>query len=461
MLVKQLYTKCLSQGAYYIESNGEAAVIDPLREVSEYINLSNLSNSKIKYIFETHFHADFISGHLTLSKKTNAPIVYGPNANPSFECIIAKDNQEFKIGDITIKVIHTPGHTLESTCYLLIDSVNNPYCLFTGDTLFLGDVGRPDLAQKSMNISKEELAGILFDSVNNKLSNLPDHVLVYPAHGAGSACGKNMMKETVDTLGNQKKINYALNGSLSKEDFIKELTYDLESPPEYFPSNVKLNQEGYLDFSSVLKQSLNPLSFIEFKNLINDNTVILDVRNQNEFKKGFIPGSIFIGLNGTFAPWVGSIIKDISTKLLLVCDEGQEREAIMRLSRVGFDNCLGYLAGGFSTWLNNDCKYETIETIDSDSLSKIFDDINLIDVRKLSERDNGYLSASKSIPLDDFENELSEINSDERNYIHCAGGYRSVIACSILKRSGYESVVDIAGGFSSIRKSNFDILFNE
>ena len=461
MLVKQLYTKCLSQGAYYIESNGEAAVIDPLREVSEYINLSNLSNSKIKYIFETHFHADFISGHLTLSKKTNAPIVYGPNANPSFECIIAKDNQEFKIGDITIKVIHTPGHTLESTCYLLIDSVNNPYCLFTGDTLFLGDVGRPDLAQKSMNISKEELAGILFDSVNNKLLNLPDHVLVYPAHGAGSACGKNMMKETVDTLGNQKKINYALNGSLSKEDFIKELTYDLESPPEYFPSNVKLNQEGYLDFSSVLKQSLNPLSFIEFKNLINDNTVILDVRNQNEFKKGFIPGSIFIGLNGAFAPWVGSIIKDISTKLLLVCDEGQEQEAIMRLSRVGFDNCLGYLAGGFSTWLNNDCKYETIETIDSDSLSKIINDINLIDVRKLSERDNGYLSASKSIPLDDFENELSEINSDEKNYIHCAGGYRSVIACSILKRNGYESVVDVAGGFSSIRKSNFDILFNE
>ena len=461
MLVKQLYTKCLSQGAYYIESNGEAAVIDPLREVSEYINLSNLSNSKIKYIFETHFHADFISGHLTLSKKTNAPIVYGPNANPSFECIIAKDNQEFKIGDITIKVIHTPGHTLESTCYLLIDSVNNPYCLFTGDTLFLGDVGRPDLAQKSMNISKEELAGILFDSVNNKLSNLPDHVLVYPAHGAGSACGKNMMKETVDTLGNQKKINYALNGSLSKEDFIKELTGDLESPPEYFPSNVKLNQEGYLDFSSVLKQSLNPLSFIEFKNLINDNTVILDVRNQNEFKKGFIPGSIFIGLNGAFAPWVGSIIKDISTKLLLVCDEGQEQEAIMRLSRVGFDNCLGYLAGGFSTWLNNDSKYETIETIDSDSLSKIIDDINLIDVRKLSERDNGYLSASKSIPLDDFENELSEINSDEKNYIHCAGGYRSVIACSILKRNGYESVVDVAGGFSSIRKSNFEILVNE
>ena len=461
MLVKQLYTKCLSQGAYYIESNGEAAVIDPLREVSEYINLSNLSNSKIKYIFETHFHADFISGHLTLSKKTNAPIIYGPNANPSFECIIAKDNQEFKIGDITIKVIHTPGHTLESTCYLLINNVNNPYCLFTGDTLFLGDVGRPDLAQKSMNISKEELAGILFDSVNNKLSNLPDHVLVYPAHGAGSACGKNMMKETVDTLGNQKKINYALNGSLSKEDFIKELTGDLESPPEYFPSNVKLNQEGYLDFSSVLKQSLNPLSFIEFKNLINDNTVILDVRNQNEFKKGFIPGSIFIGLNGTFAPWVGSIIKDISTKLLLVCDEGQEQEAIMRLSRVGFDNCLGYLAGGFSTWLNNDCKYETIETIDSDSLSKIIDDINLIDVRKLSERDNGYLSASKSIPLDDFENELSEINSDEKNYIHCAGGYRSVIACSILKRNGYESVVDVAGGFSSIRKSNFEILVNE
>jgi len=461
MLVKQLYTKCLSQGAYYIESNGEAAVIDPLREVSEYINLAKLSNSKIKYIFETHFHADFISGHLTLSKKTNASIIYGPNANPSFDCIVAKDNQEFNIGDITIKVIHTPGHTLESTCFLLLDNEKKPYCIFTGDTLFLGDVGRPDLAQKSMNISKEELAGILFDSVNNKLSNLPDNILVYPAHGAGSACGKNMMKETVDTLGNQKKNNYALNGSLSKEDFIIELTSDLELPPEYFPSNVILNQEGYLDFDSVLKKSLNPLTIIEFNNLMNDDTLILDVRNQNDFKKGFIPGSIFIGLNGTFAPWVGSIIKDVSKKLLLVCSEGQEQEAIMRLSRVGFDNCLGYLEGGFSAWLNSGAKFETIETIDPDSLSKIIDDINLIDVRKLSERNNGYLSASKSIPLDVFEKELYLINSDEKNFIHCAGGYRSVIACSILKRNGFKSVVDVAGGFSSIRKSNFNILVND
>ena len=454
MLVKQLYTKCLSQGAYYIESNGEAAVIDPLREVSEYINLSKLSNSKIKYIFETHFHADFISGHLTLSKKTNAPIVYGPNATPSFDCIIAKDNQEFKIGDITIKVIHTPGHTLESTCYLLIDNVNNPYCLFTGDTLFLGDVGRPDLAQKSMNISKEELAGILFDSVNNKLSNLPDHVLVYPAHGAGSACGKNMMKETVDTLGNQKKINYALNGSLSKEDFIKELTYDLESPPEYFPSNVKLNQEGYLDFSSVLKQSLNPLSFIEFKNLINDNTVILDVRNQNEFKKGFIPGSIFIGLNGTFAPWVGSIIKDISTKLLLVCDEGQEQEAIMRLSRVGFDNCLGYLDGGMPSWINAGKKTESVKSIDPQQLEKTFNEINnIIDVRKPGEYDSEHIKGVPNSPLDSIYSSIDSYDPEQTYHLHCKSGYRSMITASILKANGFQNIVDISGGFDLIKET--------
>jgi len=460
MIVKQIYTGCLFQGAYYIESNGEAAVIDPLREVSEYLNLAKSSNSKIKYIFETHFHADFISGHLTLSKKTNSPIIFGPNAKPSFECIIAEDNQVFKIGDISITVIHTPGHTLESTCFLLKDENEVPYCLFTGDTLFLGDVGRPDLAQKSLNISKEDLAGILFDSIQNRISVLPNNILIYPAHGAGSACGKNMMKETVDTLGNQKIVNYALNGSLSKNEFIKELTNDLPNPPVYFPSNVRLNQEGYNDFEIVLKNSLNPLNVEKFKNLMNlEDVIILDVRNQNEFRQGFIPGSVFIGLNGSFAPWVGSIIKDVNTKLLLVCDKGLEEEAILRLSRVGFDNCLGYLDGGISSWTNSN-NYDTIESISADDLSKIIEQVSLIDVRKSGERSNGYLYNSKHVSLDDFQDQIKEIDKNNNNYIHCAGGYRSMIACSILKRNGYDSVIDVKGGFSSIRNSNFKIINN-
>ena len=460
MVVKQLYTKCLSQGAYYIESAGEAAVIDPLREVSEYINIAKASNSKIKYIFETHFHADFISGHITLSKLTNAPIVYGPNATPSFESIIAHDNQVFSIGDVTIKVIHTPGHTLESTCYLLSDENQNPYCLFSGDTLFLGDVGRPDLAQKSLNISKEDLAGILYDSIHNKISVLPDHILIYPAHGAGSACGKNMMKETVDTLANQKIVNYALNGSFSKNEFIEELTHDLESPPDYFPSNVMLNQEGYKDFDFVLKNSFNRLDLLQFKELNDsDDTIILDVRNQNDFKKGFIPGSVFIGLNGTFAPWVGSIIKDINKKILLICDQGKETEAIVRLSRVGFDNCLGFLDGGFDNWMSEN-EFDTIESIDSDNLSSIVESINLVDVRKFSERSNGFLKNTISIPLDLFQDNLNSLDKNKKYYVHCAGGYRSMIACSILKRNGFNSPIDVTGGFSAIRNSNFEILID-
>ncbi|RZP05514.1 MAG: MBL fold metallo-hydrolase [Flavobacteriales bacterium] len=460
MVVKQLYTKCLSQGAYYIESAGEAAVIDPLREVSEYINIAKASNSKIKYIFETHFHADFISGHITLSKLTNAPIVYGPNATPSFESIIAHDNQVFSIGDVTIKLIHTPGHTLESTCYLLSDENQNPYCLFSGDTLFLGDVGRPDLAQKSLNISKEDLAGILYDSIHNKISVLPDHILIYPAHGAGSACGKNMMKETVDTLANQKIVNYALNGSFSKNEFIEELTHDLESPPDYFPSNVMLNQEGYKDFDFVLKNSFNRLDLLQFKELNDsDDTIILDVRNQNDFKKGFIPGSVFIGLNGTFAPWVGSIIKDINKKILLICDQGKEKEAIVRLSRVGFDNCLGFLDGGFQNWISEN-EFDTIESIDSDNLSSIVESINLVDVRKFSERSNGFLKNTISIPLDLFQDNLNSLDKNKKYYVHCAGGYRSMIACSILKRNGFNSPIDVTGGFSAIRNSNFEILID-
>ena len=461
MIVKQLYTGCLFQGAYYIESNGEAAVIDPLREVTEYLSLAKSSNSKIKYIFETHFHADFISGHLTLSKKTNSPIIFGPKANPSFDCIIASDNQVFKIGDVSITVIHTPGHTLESTCYLLKDENDKPYCLFTGDTLFLGDVGRPDLAQKSLNISKEELAGTLYDSIQNRISVLPDDILIYPAHGAGSACGKNMMKETVDTLGNQKIVNYALNGSLSRTEFVKELTNDLPNPPVYFPSNVKLNQEGYDDFELILKNSLNPLSVDKFKDLMSlKDVIILDVRNQNDFRKGFVPGSIFIGLKGSFAPWVGSIIKDINTKLLLVCDKGFEEEAILRLSRVGFDNCLGYLDGGINSWTSHN-SFDVIESISADDLSKTIESISLIDVRKTGERSNGYLLNSKHITLDSFQDDLTKIDIKNKHYIHCAGGYRSMIACSILKRNGYSAVVDVKGGFSSIRNSNFKIINNE
>ena len=460
MIVKQIYTGCLFQGAYYIESEGEAAVIDPLREVSEYLNLAESSNSTIKYIFETHFHADFISGHLTLSKKTNSPIIFGPKANPSFDCIIAEDNQVFKIGDISITVLHTPGHTLESTCYLLKDENDVPHCLFTGDTLFIGDVGRPDLAQKSLNFSKEELAGILYDSIQNRIAVLPDNILIYPAHGAGSACGKNMMKETVDTLGNQKIVNYALNGSLLKNEFINELTKDLPDPPVYFPSNVKLNQEGYDDFELVLNNSLIPLDVKKFKELMNiKDVVVLDVRNQKEFKQGYVPGSIFIGLNGSFAPWVGSIIKDINTKLLLVCDEGLEKETILRLSRVGFDNCLGYLDGGFSSWSSNNT-FDIIESVSAEDLSHEIEKVNLIDVRKSGERLNGYLLNSKHISLDSFQEKITEIDIKDKHYVHCAGGYRSMIACSILKRNGYNSVVDVEGGFSSIRNSNFKIIKN-
>ena len=459
MIVKQIYTSCLFQGAYYIESNGEAAVIDPLREVSQYIELAESSNSKIKYIFETHFHADFISGHLTLSKKTGAPIIFGPNAKPKFECIIAKDNEKFRIGNITITAIHTPGHTLESTCYLLKDENKNEYCLFTGDTLFLGDVGRPDLAQKSQNITKEELAGILFDSVNNKIKPLPGNILIYPAHGAGSACGKNMMKETVDTLANQKIINYALNGSLNKKDFIKELTHELPNPPVYFPSNVKLNQEGYLDFDKILEKSLMKLSLDKFKILMqNDNTVVLDVRNQNSFKQGFVPGSIFIGLSGSFAPWVGSVIKEIHTKILLICEKDKEEEAIIRLSRVGFDNCVGFLDGGFDVWKNSDNQFDSVDSISAKDLNKIIGSISLIDVRKNGERNNGYLNESVNIPLDDFKVDILEIDKMDKHFIHCAGGYRSMIAASLLKRNGFKSIIDVSGGFAAIRKENFNIL---
>ena len=452
MRVEQIYTGCLSQGAYFIESNGEAAVIDPLRDVSGYIQMAEASKSKIKYVFETHFHADFISGHLTLANQTGARIVYGPQAEPNFDAVVAEDNQVFKVGDVTLTVIHTPGHTLESTSFLLKDENGEEHCIFTGDTLFLGDVGIPDVAQRYMGVSKEELAGILYDSVNKKIKPLKEDVLVYPGHGAGSACGKNMMKETVDTLANQKAVNYALNGSFDRESFVKELTDELPEPPNYFPSNVKLNQDGYLDFDEVLKKGLKPISLREFTSLSqNEDTVVLDVRSQDDFRMGFIPDSIFIGLDGGFAPWVGSVLKDITTKLLLVCDPGQEREAIMRLSRVGFDNTLGYLNGGIDTWKDSGNKLNTIGTISSDELEEaLVEGISLIDVRACGERKNGHLSNSISIPLNTIHYNLGGINMSEKHYIHCAGGYRSMIACSIMKRMGYDSLVDVAGGFGAI-----------
>ncbi len=460
MTVKQIYTGCLAQGAYFIESNGEAAVIDPLREVSDYIELAKESNAKIKYIFETHFHADFISGHLTLAKETGASIIFGPEAKPGYNCVIAKDNQVFKIGSISISVIHTPGHTMESSCYLLKDENKKDYCLFTGDTLFLGDVGRPDLAQQSLNLSKYFLAGILYDSINNRIKPLSDDVLIYPAHGAGSSCGKNMMKQTVDTLGNQKIVNYALNGSLDRDGFIDELTNDLGKPPMYFPSNVKLNQDGYSDFNNVLEKNLKPISVEDFKALsINKDFVVLDVRNQDVFRLGFIPGSIFIGLNGKFAPWVGSILKNIHTKILVVCESGKETETITRLSRVGFDNVLGYLDGGFDSWKKSNEEIDYINSVSAYDLKEIINsDIDLLDVRRENERENGFLQNSLNIPLNIFESKIKILDKSRKYYIHCAGGYRSMIACSILKRMGFNSLFDIKGGFAQIRKSELEIV---
>ena len=459
MTVKQIYTNCLSQGAYFIESNGEAAVIDPLREISDYLELAKKSNSKIKYIFETHFHADFVSGHLTLANHSGATIVYGPQADPDFKAIIAKDNQIFKIGEVTLTAIHTPGHTLESTSYLLKDELEKDHCIFTGDTLFLGDVGIPDVAQRYMGVSKEELAGILYDSINNRIKPLAEDILVYPGHGAGSACGKNMMKETVDTLANQKSVNYALNGSLSKEGFVKELTDNLPEPPTYFPSNVKLNQEGYLDFDIVLEKSLKPLSISEFESFSEDDkTIILDVRSQDHFRLGHVPGSIFIGLNGGFAPWVGAIIKDISTKILLVCEKSTENQAIMRLSRVGFDNVIGYLDGGFEVWKKSNQTIGSIDSISPTYLKEIINSkISLIDVRTKNERNNGYLKTAQNIPLNIIDINTNKLDKSTDHYIHCAGGYRSMIACSVLKRLGFDSLLDISGGFAEIRKAGIKI----
>ena len=457
MKVEQIYTKCLAQGSYFIESNGEAVVIDPLRDVDEYIKLAEQNNSKIKYVIETHFHADFISGHLTLSNLTGANIIYGPNADPEFDAIIAKDNQVFNFGNATLTTIHTPGHTLESTSFLLKDENGKEHSIFTGDTLFLGDVGIPDVAQRYKGVSKEELAGTLYDSVNTRIKTLPEDILVYPAHGAGSACGKNMMKETVDTLKNQKEINYAINGTFSREDFIKKLTDNLPEPPSYFPFNVKLNQQGYEDLPDIISKSKIPLSVSEFELISqNEEIKVIDLRHQDDFAKGHIPNSIFIGLDGRFAPWVGAVLSDIDQQILLVVDENRIDEAITRLSRVGFDNVKGYLKGGFSSWQNHGKEVAEIETVSANDFNNNYsnDNVNVFDVRKLTEYQSEHVLDAINIPLNNIHNFISDFNVDGENYIHCAGGYRSMIANSILKSYGIHNLVDVRGGFSSIKKTD-------
>nr|WP_298989994.1 MBL fold metallo-hydrolase [uncultured Polaribacter sp.] len=454
MVIEQIYTGCLAQGAYYIESNGEVAIIDPLREVQDYIDKAEKNNAKVKYIFETHFHADFVSGHVTLAEKTGAKIVYGPTAKTNFDALIAEDNQVFNVGNITIKVLHTPGHTMESTCYLLKDEKGKDHALFSGDTLFLGDVGRPDLAQKG-DLTQEDLAGFLFDSLRTKIMPLADDVIVYPAHGAGSACGKNLSKETVGTIGNQKETNYALRANMTKEEFIKEVTDGLLPPPAYFPLNVKLNKEGYQDVVDVIKQSTKPLSPKEFELLANETeAVILDVRHQSEFIKGFIPQSIFIGLGGTFAPWVGALIKDIKQPILLVTPEGKEEHTITRLSRVGFDNVLGYLEGSFEAWKSSGKEIDTLESVSAQTLEeKINEDALVFDVRKPGEFTSEHIEIATNTPLDFLNDHITEFPKSKDFYVHCAGGYRSVIAASILKARGFHNVIDVAGGYGAIKKT--------
>ena len=461
MKIEQIYTGCLAQGAYYIVSEKEAAIIDPLRETKPYIDRLEKDGVKLKYIFETHFHADFVSGHLDLSKKTGAPIVYGPTAEPDFEAIIAEDNQVFELGDIKIKVLHTPGHTMESSTFLLIDEHGKETAIFSGDTLFLGDVGRPDLAQKSAHMTQEELAGLLYESLQKKIMPLSDDITVYPAHGAGSACGKNMQKETVDTLGNQKKTNYALNQP-NKESFVREVLDGLSAPPKYFGMNVALNKSGYESFENVLHQSNKPITAEDFEGVAEDSgALILDTRNAADFHQGFVPNSINIGLKGDFAPWVGAMIVDVHQPILLVSDPGTEEEVITRLSRVGFDHVLGYLEDGFESWKNSGKEIDTIHRISAQEFAtKFSEDSKIIDVRKESEYNAEHVENAYRRPLADINDWVNSLNNDEHFFIHCAGGYRSMIASSILNSRGIRNFTEIDGGFNKIKetsvpKSNF------
>lgn len=454
MKIEQIYTGCLAQGAYYIESDGEVAIIDPLRNPNPYIAKAEKVGASIKYIFETHFHADFVSGHLDLAKKTGATIVYGPTAKTDFDKYEAKDGEIFKLGKITIKALHTPGHTPESTTYLLLDEQGNEKAIFTGDTLFIGDVGRPDLAQKATGLTQEDLAGWLFDSLRNKIMVLPDDVMVYPAHGAGSACGKNMSKETFDTLGNQKKTNYALRADMTRPEFIKELTDGLMPPPKYFSANALLNKTGYDSFDSIMERGAIALSIQTFEALATQHdALILDVRNREDFVKGFIPGSIFIGLDGGFAPWVGALVPDLKQPILLVAPKGKEEEAVTRLSRVGFDQTLGFLKGGIETWKAAGKDLDSIHSIDVPAFKEIFKanpDVHILDVRKPGEHNSSHIKNAQNAPLDFINDNMNEIDKDKTYHIHCAGGYRSTIASSILKARGYDKLVNVQVRFSEM-----------
>ena len=460
MIIEQIYTRCLSQGAYFIESNGEVGIIDPLRETTPYIEKAKKNNAKIKYIFETHFHADFVSGHVTLAKETGATIVYGPLAKTSYDSLIAKDQQEFKIGEITLTVLHTPGHTMESTTYLLRDAKNKDIAIFSGDTLFLGDVGRPDLAQKAADMTQEDLAGILFDSLREKIMPLADDVFVYPAHGAGSACGKNLSKETVGTIGDQKKTNYALRADMTKEEFVKEVTNGLLPPPQYFPLNVKMNKEGYTDIDKILENGTKPLTPEDFEVIANEtNALILDVRHQDDFTKGHIPQSIFIGIDGGFAPWVGAMIGNVKQPILLVTPKGREKETITRLSRVGFDQTLGYLNHGIEAWSKAGNAIDTIDGIKVTDLKALKEQkvLNIFDVRKPGEYASEHLDEAHSTPLSFINDYMDKFPENEPFYLHCAGGYRSVIAASILKSRGIHNLIDVKRGFAAIKNEGMKI----
>lgn len=453
MIVEQIYTGCLAQGAYYIESDGEAAVIDPLREVKPYILKAKRSKAKIKYVFETHFHADFVSGHIDLAEKTNATIVFGPNAVTDFKAHIAKDGEEFKVGKYTIRTLHTPGHTLESTCYLLLDENGKERYVFTGDTLFIGDVGRPDLAQKS-TMSMEDLAGMLYNSLETKIKTLPDDVIVYPAHGAGSACGKNMSKETFDTIGHQKQVNYALLAT-SKEQFVKEVTDDLAAPPQYFPINVMMNKHGYTPIDTVMKRgnhALNPLAF-ELEAEAND-ALVLDTRSAEDFSKGFIPGSINIGLSGQFAPWVGEMILDIKQPILIVAPEGKEKETVIRLSRVGYDGTIGYLEGGFEAWKAANKPVETVNRITAEQFATQWKKEDVVyDIRRDGEYAAEHVDEAYHRPLSKINDWIRHIDKTKPFAMYCGSGYRSMIAASILKARGYDNFIEVAGGFGAIAKT--------
>ena len=453
MYIQQIYTGCLSEASYFIESNGEAAVIDPIRDTDSYLQIAKEHNASIKYIFETHFHADFVSGHLDLSKQTGATIVYGPETKANFKFHLAKDGEEFKIGNLTLQVIHTPGHTLESTCYLLKDETGKPHAIFTGDTLFVGDVGRPDLS--SGNLSKEELASIMYDSIQNKLMPLPDDLVVYPGHGPGSSCGKNLGPETQSTIGTEKQSNYAMLPQ-TREEFIKAVTKDLTDPPPYFSINAKINKEGYSNLSEVKSKGLHALSLKDFKKQLVNDTVILDTRDPEDFSNGFIPGSVFIGLDGRFAEWAGSLLP-FDKPILLICDKGKEEETVIRLARVGFENVEGYLKGGFDTWKKEGEKIDLIINVEADELAMDipFDDrLIVLDVRKFTEFADGHVKGAVNLPLAEMADvaQIAQLEEDQNIYIQCGAGYRSVIAASLLKRQGYHNLRNVLGGWDKIKE---------